>query len=128
MCVGGVPIRNQTNPVDCVLAAFQFQKYMEQKRAVRDGTGKPQWHLRIGLHTGALVAGVVGKRKFLYDVWGDTVNIASRMESNSEPGRLNISKATYDLVSEQFETEPRGEIEAKNRGLLEMYFVNGKIK
>ena len=123
MCVGGVPIRNQTNPVDCVLAAFQFQKYMEQKRAVRDGTGKPQWHLRIGLHTGALVAGVVGKRKFLYDVWGDTVNTAARMETSAETGTINISGTTYEFIKDYFECEYRGKLPVKNKGAIDMYYV-----
>lgn len=123
MCVGGVPIRNQTNPIDCVLAAFQFQKYMEQKRTVRDGTGKPQWHLRIGLHTGALVAGVVGKRKFLYDVWGDTVNTAARMETSAETGTINISGTTYEYIKDYFDCEYRGKLPVKNKGAIDMYYV-----
>jgi len=123
MCVGGIPIRNQTNPVDCVLAAFQFQKYMHQKREIREGTGKPQWHLRIGLHTGALVAGVVGKKKFLYDVWGDTVNTASRMETSAEEGRINISGATYEHIKDYFECEYRGKLPVKNKGAIDMYYV-----
>lgn len=127
MCVGGIPIRNQTNPVDCVLAAFQFQKYMLQKRDIREGTGKPQWHLRIGLHTGALVAGVVGKRKFLYDVWGDTVNTAARMETSAEEGMINVSGATYEYIKDYFECEYRGKLPVKNKGAIDMYYVT-KIK
>lgn len=123
MCVGGIPIRNQTNPIDCVLAAFQFQKYMLQKREIREGTGKPQWHLRIGLHTGALVAGVVGKRKFLYDVWGDTVNTAARMETSAEQGMINISGATYEYIKDYFECEYRGKLPVKNKGAIDMYYV-----
>ena len=123
MCVGGIPIRNQTNPVDCVLAAFQFQKYMHQKREIREGTGKPQWHLRVGLHTGALVAGVVGKKKFLYDVWGDTVNTASRMETSAEEGRINVSGATYEHIKDYFECEYRGKLPVKNKGAIDMYYV-----
>ena len=124
MCVGGVPIRNKTNAVDCVLASFQFQKYMRQKREIREGTGKPQWHLRIGLHTGALVAGVVGKKKFLYDVWGDTVNTASRMETSSEQGRINISGTTYTCIKDYFDCEYRGKLPVKNKGAIDMYYVN----
>ena len=127
MCVGGIPIRNQTNPIDCVLAAFQFQKYMLQKRDIREGTGKPQWHLRIGLHTGALVAGVVGKRKFLYDVWGDTVNTAARMETSAEEGMINVSGATYEYIKDYFECEYRGKLPVKNKGAIDMYYVT-KIK
>jgi len=124
MCVGGVPIRNQTNPVDCVLAAFQFQKYMRQKREIREGTGKPQWHLRIGMHTGALVAGVVGKKKFLYDVWGDTVNTAARMETSADAGKINISGTTYEYIKDYFDCEYRGKLPVKNKGAIDMYYVN----
>lgn len=123
MCVGGVPIRNQTNPIDCVLAAFQFQKYMRQKREIREGTGKPQWHLRIGMHTGALVAGVVGKRKFLYDVWGDTVNTASRMETSAEEGTVNVSGTTYEYIKDYFDCEYRGKLPVKNKGAIDMYYI-----
>lgn len=123
MCVGGIPIRNQTNPVDCVLAAFQFQKYMAQKRTVREGTGKPQWHLRIGMHTGPLVAGVVGKKKFLYDVWGDAVNIAARMETSCDPGKINISGETYEYIKDYFECDHRGKLPVKNKGAIDMYYV-----
>ncbi len=124
MCVGGVPIRNQTNPVDCVLAAFQFQKYMHQKREIREGTGKPQWHLRIGMHTGALVAGVVGKKKFLYDVWGDTVNTAARMETSADEGKINVSGTTYEYIKDYFDCEYRGKLPVKNKGAIDMYYVN----
>lgn len=124
MCVGGIPIRNNTNPVDCVLMALEFQRYMEQKRKLRSGTGKPQWHLRIGIHTGELIAGVVGKKKFLYDVWGDTVNIAARMESTSDPGKVNVSGATYDEIKEYFDCEYRGKLPVKNKGAIDMYYVH----
>lgn len=123
MCVGGIPIRNQTNPVECVLAAFQFQKYILKKREIREGTGKPQWHLRVGLHTGALVAGVVGKKKFLYDVWGDTVNTAARMETSAKEGMINVSGATYEHIKDYFESEYRGKLPVKNKGAIDMYYV-----
>jgi adenylate cyclase len=87
--------------------------------------GKQPWSLRIGLHSGPVVAGVVGKRKFAYDIWGDAVNTASRMESSGEPGEVNISGATYELVKDYFECEHRGQIEAKNKGRIDMYFVRG---
>lgn len=124
MCVGGIPIKNRTNPIDCVLGAFKFQKYMDEKRQIREGTGKDNWHLRVGLHTGELVAGVVGKKKFLYDVWGDTVNVASRMETSSEPGRVNISGNTYSYIKDYFDCEYRGKLPVKNKGAIDMYYVN----
>jgi class 3 adenylate cyclase len=83
--------------------------------------------VRIGLNTGPVVAGVVGTKKFAYDIWGDTVNVASRMESNSEPGRINISEYTYELIKDKFDCEYRGEIKVKNHGTMKMYFVNGRI-
>ena len=79
--------------------------------------------MRIGLHTGEVVAGVVGTMKFQYDVWGDAVNTAARMEQNSEPGKVNISQSTYELVESEFKTMHRGKVQAKNKGLMDMYFV-----
>ena len=87
----------------------------------------PIWELRLGIHTGEVVSGVVGKKKFAYDIWGDSVNIASRMETAGEVGKVNISETTYNLVKEYFVCEPRGKIEAKNKGKVEMYFVNAII-
>lgn len=124
MCVGGIPERNRTNPVDCVLAAFEFLKYIEQKKIKREGSGKPQWELRVGIHTGKLTAGVIGKRKFLYDVWGDTVNIASRMEGAGEAGKINISEPTYNQIKQYFDCEYRGKLPVKNKGVIDMYYVN----
>ncbi|HRN35973.1 MAG TPA: adenylate/guanylate cyclase domain-containing protein, partial [Flavobacteriales bacterium] len=84
---------------------------------------KAAWVLRIGLHSGSVVAGVVGKRKFAYDIWGDAVNTASRMESSGAPGEVNISGVTFQLVKDHFECEHRGQVEAKNKGKVDMYFV-----
>ena len=83
--------------------------------------------IRIGVHTGPLVAGVVGNKKFAYDIWGDTVNTAARMEQSSEPNRINISQSTYELVKDKFQCSFRGKQPAKNKGLIEMYFVESKI-
>jgi class 3 adenylate cyclase len=85
--------------------------------------GLTHFDIRIGIHTGPVVAGIVGIKKWQYDIWGDTVNIASRMESMSEPGHINLSETTYQQIKDKFPCEYRGEIEAKNRGLLKMYYL-----
>ena len=81
------------------------------------------FQVRIGIHSGSVVAGIVGIKKFAYDIWGDTVNTAARMEQYSEPGKINISQATYELVKDKFNCVYRGEIEAKNKGEMKMYFI-----
>ena len=83
----------------------------------------PPFQMRIGLQTGPVAAGIIGSHRFLYDIWGDTVNVAARMETMSEPGRINISEITYELVKDRWDCTYRGEIKVKNRGLLKMYFV-----
>ncbi len=123
MCVGGIPERNRTHAVDCVLAAMDFLKYIEEKKRKRQGTGKPKWELRVGINTGKLVAGVIGKKKFVYDVWGDTVNIASRMEGSGEAGKINISEVTFNQIKQYFDCEYRGKFEVKNKGKIAMYYV-----
>jgi class 3 adenylate cyclase len=123
MCAGGIPTGNDTHPFDTVSAGLEMQEYMEQSNKIREAEGKPPWGLRIGIHTGPVVAGVVGKKKFAYDIWGNAVNIASRMESSGEAGKVNISAATHALVCKQFSCEFRGKIYAKNVGDIEMYFV-----
>jgi len=123
MCAGGIPVSNTVHPVNMIKAAFEIASYMRYKNEQRILNGFVPWEVRIGIHTGPLVAGVVGKRKYAYDIWGSTVNIASRMESNGEPGQINISKATYNLVKDEFECHYRGKIYAKNVGEIDMYFV-----
>lgn len=125
MAAGGVPIRNKTNPIDMVLAAMEVQEFMAQHKKERLALGKPAWELRIGIHTGEVIAGVVGKKKFAYDIWGDTVNTAARMESSSETTKINISGSTYNYVNQYFDLEYRGKIPAKNKGEVDMYFVKG---
>ena len=125
MCAGGIPRRNKTHAIDCVLAALEIQAFMNLMKQIKEDQGLPYWELRLGIHTGPLVAGVIGEKKFAYDVWGDTVNTASRMESSGTPGKINISKSTYDLVIDFFDCEYRGEVNAKNKGEVSMYFVNG---
>ena len=98
-----------------------MQKYIEE----RNTTSGIKWQMRAGIHSGQVVAGVVGKNKFTYDVWGDTVNIAGRMETSGEAGRINISAFTYDLVKDSIDCEYRGKIDAKGKGEIDMYFVKG---
>jgi len=124
MCVGGIPLRNRSNPFDVLLVALEIQNMMNNLDEFDPKGELPRWQIRLGIHTGPLIAGVVGKIKFAYDVWGDSVNIASRMESAGEPGRINISQATFNHIKDYFECEYRGEIPMKNRGKMGMYFVN----
>ncbi len=123
MCAGGIPVANTTNPVDVVRAGIEIKAYMDRMKAEREARGEDYWELRIGIHTGKVIAGVVGKNKFAYDIWGDAVNTASRMESSGEPGKVNISGETYNLVKDQFSCTYRGKIKAKNKGDIDMYFV-----
>lgn len=120
MAVGGLPIRNNTHPFDAVRAALDIAAYIDAPRGDRP---PPPFEVRIGVHTGPLVAGVIGKRRFLYDVWGDTVNTASRMESSGAPGRVNVSAATWELVRGAFVGTHRGKVAAKGKGQLDMYFI-----
>lgn len=123
LAVSGLPIANAAHAENMVKAAIEINAFMRERLA-RPGTGT--FAMRIGLHSGSVVAGVVGMRKFAYDIWGDTVNTAARMEQNSEAGRINISAATYELVKDKFDCTYRGEIAAKNKGSMKMYFVNSK--
>ncbi len=121
MCAGGVPNRNRSNPIDVVLAALEIQKWMIDEKARRNNDF---WQVRLGLHTGDLVAGVVGKTKFAFDIWGNTVNLASRMESVGEIGKVNISDTTYQQIKDFFECTSRGKIHVKNIGEVDTYFID----
>jgi class 3 adenylate cyclase len=123
MCAGGIPEKNRTNPVEVILAALEMQEYMKNLKEASLIQGMKYWDIRIGIHTGTVIAGVVGHKKLSYDIWGDTVNIASRMESSGEAGKINISGATYEFVKDFFICEYRGRMPVKYKGELDMYFV-----
>ena len=166
MCAGGLPDPKTSSPADVVHAALEMQAFMITRKQERDAMSLPAFEMRVGIHTGPVVAGIVGVKKFQYDIWGDTVNTASRMESSGEVGQVNISEATYALVKDvrineagaastlrvdrnkdavvasrttnngqpptnneqppttnAFTFTPRGKVQAKGKGEMEMYFV-----
>ncbi len=125
MCANGISDK-PSKPGNMVKAALEFQKFLADNKRERILEGKPYFEARIGIHTGPVVAGVVGVKKFAYDIWGDTVNIAARMESACEPNKINISDATYQKIRYDFDCKPRGELEVKNKGRIRMYYVNDK--
>ena len=122
MIAAGLPKESGNHAAQCVKAALEMVQFI----AKRNESSSIKWQMRVGIHSGAAVAGVVGKKKFTYDVWGDTVNIASRMETSGEPGKINISAYTHDLIKDSFVCEYRGKIDAKGKGEIDMYFVVGE--
>ena len=125
MCAGGIPERNRTNPVEVILAALEMQEYMAGLKQTSIVHGMKYCDIRIGIHTGTVIAGVIGQKKMSYDIWGDTVNTASRMESSGEAGKINISGTTYEFARDFFVCEHRGRMPVKYKGELDMYFVSG---
>jgi len=123
MCAGGIPTENDSHLINIIKASLEMQQFISERNAKRVEMNLPEWTIRIGINTGPIVAGVVGKKKYAYDIWGSTVNVASRMESNGEPGRVNISAATYELIQDKYVCTYRGKIFAKNIGEIDMYFV-----
>jgi class 3 adenylate cyclase len=124
LAVGGAPESNRTHPMDAALAALQMLHHLAKLNRQREKLRLPAWQARIGINTGPLIAGVVGTHKFTYDVWGNTVNIAQRIEAAGVEGRINIAESTWQHVNSRFETEPRGAIDVKHKGAVNMYFLN----
>ena len=123
LCAGGLPVTDPDHAVNLVNAALEIREYMHERRKLKVSRNEIPFEIRIGIHSGPVVAGIVGVKKYAYDIWGDTVNIAARLEQNSLPGKINISSKTYELVKEKFNCSYRGKIEAKNKGEIDMYFL-----
>lgn len=123
MAAGGIPQSNTSNPEDAVRAALAMRNWVDAWNVRREAAGLIHWKMRTGVHTGELVAGVIGNKKFAYDVWGDSVNVASRMEAYGEPGKVNVSEVTRGLLNGAFAFEDRGEIEIKHGRQMKMFFV-----
>lgn len=125
MLAGGLPEPNKTHAIDCVLAGLEFIRFVRDKQVENQAAGRFGMDIRVGINTGPATSGVIGTLKFCYDIWGDTVNLASRMESSGKPGKLNISEWTYERVKDFFDCEGRGKVVAKGKGEIEMFFVQG---
>lgn len=123
MCADGIPNEDHTDPSNIILAGLEMQEFVANWNKEKRNSGEAEWRMRVGIHTGPIIAGVVGKKKFSYDIWGDTVNLAARMETSGEPSQVNISESTNQLITDQFKVMPRGKVKAKSRGMIEMFFV-----
>jgi class 3 adenylate cyclase len=121
MCAGGIPEKNITNPVMVVLAGLEIMAYMRKLKQEE----MKFWNIKIGIHTGPVVAGVMGQKRLSYDIWGDTVNTANHIESAGEAGKINISETTYKFVKDFFDCTYRGKMPVKYKGELDIYIVNG---
>jgi class 3 adenylate cyclase len=127
MCACGLPLPDEENAIKAVKAGIDMQRFINEFGLANKIQNLPVFEVRIGIHTGPLVAGVVGLKKFAYDIWGNTVNLASRMEQHSEAGKVNISGETYKLIKDQFRCTHRGRIETKSKLHVDMYFVDEEI-
>jgi class 3 adenylate cyclase len=127
MCACGLPKSDDENAVKAVKAGLDMQRFINEFGLANKIQNLPAFEVRVGIHTGPLVAGVVGLKKFAYDIWGDTVNLASRMEQHSEAGKVNVSGETYQLIRDHFRCTYRGRIETKSKPDVDMYFVDEEI-
>lgn len=127
MCASGIPREDEEHAIKAANAALEIRQFVADQCKIRKKKGIPFFDIRIGLHSGPVVAGIVGIKKFAYDIWGDTVNVAARMETNAEGGKINISETTYALIKDQFHCEYRGAIEVKHKGKVDMYFIEGPL-
>lgn len=127
MAAGGLPTPNTTHAIDVVNAGLAMQQFMKEHKELKMAAGQTFFEIRLGIHTGPVVAGIVGVKKFQYDIWGDTVNTASRIESAGQAGMVNISSTTYAYTKDKFSCTPRGHINVKGKGEVEMYFVERAI-
>lgn len=123
LAAGGLPVPGKCDTKAVVTAAFEMQTVSNKINKERSAKNLPYFELRIGIHVGSVIAGVVGTLKFAYDIWGDTVNVAARMEQNGAPGKINVSGEVHELIKSDFQCTYRGKIEAKNKGQIDMYFV-----
>jgi adenylate cyclase len=123
LAVSGMPIENIRHAENIAKASLEIIKYLQN----RNKTNSLKWQIRIGLHSGKVVGGIVGVKKYIYDVFGDTINTASRMESYSEPMKINVSEATYNLIKDKFHFEKREEVVVKGKGSRKMYFLIEKL-
>ncbi len=123
MCAGGVPVRNNTNPIDTCLAALEIQAYMEKRKHDAIANDREYWELRLGINTGEVTAGVIGSERLAYDIWGATVNQAQRMEMLGEPNKITISGSTFNYIEPYFECTFKGKALSKSRGFIDMYVV-----
>lgn len=124
MAAGGVPVRNNSNPIEACLAGLQIQDFVTKHKKESTANGEESWDLRLGINTGEVTAGVIGTKKFAYDIWGASVNKAQRMEILGEPGKVTITGNTYRFVSSFFEATFKGKVQSKSRGLIEMYTID----
>lgn len=122
MCASGL-VDRKTIPFNMVKAATEMQQYLQELKQDKMSRNEPYFEARIGIHTGPVVAGVVGNKKFAYDIWGDTVNIAARMEANCEVGKVNVSEVTQGMIKYKFNCQYRGKVDVKNKGMMDMYYV-----
>ena len=127
LAVAGAPKEIPNHALRATQAAVGIKRAMDKVNANRKKLALQEWPIRIGVHSGSIIAGVVGSKRITYDIWGDGVNLAKRMQENCEPGRINISEATVGFISNDFETRPRGFLEAKNKGPIKMYYLIGPV-